>query len=104
MQPPEFLAIVHLVGNEMAAAVQHGGAWADYMASLVALSESHPKRVAVFPYAIDSGAMAGAKLGALLRTPQRIAAGPCEPGDTPRAMHCRELALSLGRLKTSGAL
>jgi hypothetical protein len=101
----EFVAIVPLVGNELASAVETGGGpWHDYVQGIVDLQKALPKRVAIFPYALDAHAMEGTQIGALLRTPLRIAAGgPCD-ADTLEGMRCRDLAQGVAQFMAAESM
>jgi len=94
LQPPAFVAVVPLMGTEMAAAVQSAGSlWRGYIEELVRLCGAAPNRIAVFPYLLDAGALDQTELGRLLSGFQRIAAtAPDTEGDTLRNARCRDLA------------
>ncbi|UPT64478.1 MAG: hypothetical protein M0D54_08190 [Hyphomonadaceae bacterium JAD_PAG50586_4] len=94
LRQPEFVAIVPLMGTEMAAAVQTGAsAWRNFIEQIVNLRGAMPSRVAIFPYQLDAGVLDQTELGRLLSTIQRIAATVLvADGDTHRNARCRDLA------------
>src|SRR5687768_6915260 len=85
----EFVVVVPLLGNALAAAVESGaGPWRDYVQRLVDAHASEPKRTGLFPYRLHAGATDGTALASILKRPQLITAASDEPG---------ELAALLGR-------
>lgn len=94
LQQPEFVAIVPIMGNEMATAVQtEDGKWRSFIEQLIQFRNSMPKRVAIFPYQLDAGVLDQTELGRLLSNIQRIAATVLvNDGDTDRNARCRDLA------------
>lgn len=99
LEQARFTAIVPLLGNEMAAAVQQSGAWHAYLAALAASQASYPARVGIFPYRMHPGATNGTALGDVLGAYQAIAAGPAEePHDAPRNLRCRDLSQGIAQV------
>ena len=89
----QFTAVVPILGNELAAAVEGGGVWRDYVQTIADAQKATSNRVGVFPYRLDAGAINATVLGATLGTYQTIAANPPEvPHDTDEALRCRDLA------------
>lgn len=96
----EITAIVPVLGNGLAAAVQGGqGPWHDYLAAIAAAHDASPETVGVFPIASDDESVDGTVLGELLGGFQRIGS-PDQflPGDEPVAQRCRDLAQSIAQL------
>ena len=80
---PHVVAVVPLLGIELAAAVEReGSAWRGYMSLIQAAAKQDPTRFGVFPHALDPGALDGTVLGQLLCCFQRLAASAPKDGDT----------------------
>lgn len=96
----QFFAIVPILGNELAAAVQSGtGPWCTYLQALVDEQTAEPHRVGVFPYRLDAGATVGTVLQeSFAARYQCIAASPVRDGDTPKALRCRDLTQGIAQL------
>ena len=94
VEPARFVAIVPLIGTEMAAEVESGmGPWHGYIEKMVRSADEMPGRVEIFPYLINPGAADGTVLGALLNPYQRIAASPPDlNGESEKTLRCRDLA------------
>jgi hypothetical protein len=93
-----FTAIVPLVGNEMAAAVQVEGPWQAYLRDMVAAHAAANGRVGIFPYRLHPDALNGTQLGAILGGYQAIAGNaPQAPHDTLQGLRCRELSQALAQ-------
>jgi hypothetical protein len=98
----QFTAVVPLLGNEMAAAVEQGGEWRTYLEAVVASQVTNPAHVGIFPYRLNAGATNGTVLGTILGVYQAIAASPAEtPYDTPTALRCRDLSQGIAQLMTT---
>lgn len=98
IEQAQFTAIVPLIGNEMAAAVQDGSPWREYVQSIATAQEKTPKRVCVFPYVIDKGAMDGTVLSKILGRYQCIAGTPPKvPHGTDEWLRCRDLSQGLAQ-------
>lgn len=92
----EFVAIVPILGNECAAAVENGGPWRAYIEAIADARKSHPERVGVFPYRLDAGAASDTFLGNLLGGYQAVGAVAPEPNhDTAAGLRCRDLSQGL---------
>ena len=94
VEPAQFVAIVPLMGMEMAAEVEIGtGPWHGYIEKMVRATEEMHDRGGLFPYLLDPRAADGTVLGALLNPYQQIAASPPDPdGESERTLRCRDLA------------
>lgn len=94
----KYSAIVPILGNEMATAVQEGSSWRTYIETLVAAQVAHPDRVGVYPYRLHAGATDGTILGNLIGTYQGIAANRAqEPDETLVELLCRDLSQSIAQ-------
>jgi hypothetical protein len=94
----QFTAIVPLLGNALAAAVENGGAWKNFVQGIGDGQEAAPSRVGVFPYRLHAPAMQGTVLGALLGRFQTISANaPQMPHDTAQGLRCRDLSQGLAQ-------
>ena len=101
--PAQFTAVMPILGNEMAAAVQPGsGDWFDYLQAISRSQSANPTRVCILPYRMDPGVTNGTVLGSIFGSYQAIAAAaPDEPSDTYEAMRCRDLAQSIMQFLSS---
>lgn len=99
MQLSAFVAIVPVMGTEMASAVEEeGSAWAKYVDDIAAAGAKWPDRIAIFPYQLDEGVLNGTKLGEQLGTLQRIAASvPEAGGETEASLICRDLSQGIAQ-------
>ena len=95
-----FVALVPLMGTEMAATVESGASpWHSYIHEIARLQRESPRQVGVFPYQMDAGASDGTILGKLLEPYQRIAATPPDvAGETEATLRCRDLAQGITQL------
>jgi hypothetical protein len=94
----QFMAVVPLLGNELAAAVEDGGEWRAFVRRITEAQQAAPDRVGVFPYRLHTPATQGTVLGALLGRYQAIAANvPQMPHDTPEGLRCRDLSQGLAQ-------
>ena len=100
IEPAQFVAIVPLIGTEMAAEVGSGtGPWHGYIEKMVQSAKEMPERVGLFPYLLNPGAADGTVLGALLNPYQQIAASPPDPdGESERTLRCRDLTQGVAQL------
>jgi len=98
-----FIAVVPLIGNELAAAVEvPGDPWRAFIESLVQAKLAAPDRVGIFPYALDPRASRGTVVGTILNRFQRIAdAHPL--GEPASALRCRDLAQAITQLSLGPA-
>jgi hypothetical protein len=98
VQQAQFIATVPILGNEMAAAVQHDSRpWQHYVRGLASAQASTPHRIGVFPYLLDRGATDGTVLGQVFSHYQRIAANPVGDGETEKSLRCRDLAQGIAQ-------
>lgn len=101
---PHVVAVVPLMGIEMAAAVQQSDSpWHGYLREIADCAKQHPTRVGVFPYAMDLAAIYDTELGKIMQAPQRVAAVAPMPSDTLDQLLCRELAQGIAQLLIGGA-
>ena len=99
MRAARFVAVVPLVGDEMAmAAGDDASAWHQYLQIIAMAQEAEPERVGVFPYLLDAGAMNCTQVGMILERSQRIAANDLTEGETPAMIRCRELTQGIANL------
>ena len=99
MRNARFIAVVPLIGNELAVAVQDGlTPWQKYIQAMVTAQETQPQRVGVFPYLLDEHALEGTVLGRMLSRFQRIAATPLREGETEQSLRTRDLAQGIAQL------
>jgi hypothetical protein len=98
-----YVALVPLVGVEMAAATEHkNGPWQQYLSNLVGSQEAF-ERTWIFPYVIDHGAMNGTEVGRLLGKYQQVGQGPVNAdGDSSLGMRCRDLAQGIAQFLAGG--
>jgi hypothetical protein len=95
----QFVAIVPLLGNEMAHAVQQDShPWGQYVAELAAAQRQEPERIGLFPYLIHHQAIDGTILGGALGQFQRIAAHDAVDDEPNRSRRCRDLAQGIAQL------
>jgi hypothetical protein len=94
----QFTAVVPVLGNELATAVEAQGAWKDFVQTVVDAERAKPERVAIFPYRLHPTATNGTGLGALLGGYQAIAAtDPQTLNDTGAGLRCRDLSQGLAQ-------
>lgn len=98
--PARFAAVVPMMGNHLARAVQDGkGPWHAFLQTILAAQAATPQNVGIFPLSLDDGASRGTELGRLLAKPQRIAAPAV--GASPEPAHelrCRDLSQGIAQL------
>jgi hypothetical protein len=93
IEQAQFTAVVPILGNELAAALEGTGAWRDFIQAIASAQKATPDQVGIFPYRLNAGATNATVLGATLGTYQTIAANTPEvPHDTAEALRCRDLA------------
>lgn len=100
MRPASFVAVVPLLGTELAASVQDQQSyWHHYIAAIRDAQAGMPDRFGVFPYLLSNGATDGTELGQLLGHYQFIAAGqPDADGENVASMLCRDLTQGIAQL------
>jgi hypothetical protein len=100
IRPARFVAVVPLLGTELAASVEDtNSAWHAYIASVRATEEAAPEQFGVFPYLLSNGAANGTELGGILGKYQFVAAGqPEQNGEDTRSMLCRDLTQGIAQL------
>jgi hypothetical protein len=93
------IAVVPLIGNEMAMASREAGSpWQQYLTAIVDARRAQPNRVDIFPCLLDDGAMTGTVPGELFGPFQRIGATPIAEGETTKLARCRDLAQGITHL------
>lgn len=99
-RPAQFVAVVPILGNEMANAVQQkGNEWQSYVRSLAAAQVAEPGSIGLFPYRLDNGATNGTILGEIFTQHyQCIAANTVREGDSDESMRCRDLTQAIAQL------
>jgi len=104
-RPAQFVAVVPILGNEMAAAVQqNAGRWLEYLQAVIGARTAESSRVGIFPYRLDNGATNGTVLGGMFTQHyQCIAANPVREGDTEKSLRCRDLTQGIARLLSNAA-
>ena len=98
IQHAQFVAIVPVLGTELANAVEASATapWRSYVQVIADARAAHPNRVGVFPYLARRGAGDGA-LGQIMGPFQRIAV-PADPAAEPLgSLRCRDLAQGIAQ-------
>lgn len=93
----KFTAVVPILGNGMAAAVEDTGPWRTFIDGLQTAQQASPQAIAVLPFRLHAPAMNGTRLAALMGRYQTIGTGPMDAADTPANLRCRDLAQSLSQ-------
>ena len=93
-----FTAVVPILGNELAAAVQQdASAWQTYIRAIAAAQASAPHRVGVFPYQLDRRVVNQTVLGEVLSPFQCIGASAIGAGETLKSARCRDLSQAVAQ-------
>lgn len=99
VEQSEFVAIVPLMGTELANAVEkRASAWSAYMEAIVAARTKSPEKIAIFPYQLDTGVLDHTRLATLFGGIQRIA--PSQPegdGESQKSLLCRDLSQGIAQ-------
>lgn len=100
IRPANFVAVVPLLGTEMAANVEDADSpWHGFVSTIRDAQVGMPDRFGVFPYLLSKGAANETKLGQILGGYQFIAAGkPDEEGEDVSSMLCRDLTQGIAQL------
>jgi hypothetical protein len=100
LREAQFVAVVPVLGTELAAAVEPGaGTWHDYATGILAGHRSRPDRVGIFPLMLDRTIVDGTRIGEILGRFQRIGQPPVTPLARPDMRLCsRDLAQGLAQL------
>ena len=103
VKPANFVAVVPLLGTEMAASVEQSGSdWHRFISSIKDMHTATPDRFGVFPHPLSNGATNGTALGNLLGNYQFIAMGnPEDNGENLSSMLCRDLTQGIAQLISS---
>jgi len=98
--PANFVAIVPLLGTELAANVEESdSSWNRFATAIRDAQAGKPDQIGVFPYLLSNGATDNTKLGQILGGYQFIAAGkPDEDGEDVSSMLCRDLTQGIAQL------
>lgn len=92
-------AIVPVLGNGFAAAVQEGaGPWYDYAQKLVVLKERSPANVGIFPLRLSEGATDGTTLGGIFGPFQQIGIPSARVAEELPGLRSRDLAQGIAQL------
>nr|VFJ65678.1 MAG: TIR domain-containing protein [Candidatus Kentron sp. DK] len=105
IEPAKFIAVVPIMGMEMASAMQSdSGPWKQYMEEIVRLHQKTRGSIGIFPYYLDGpGSLDHTILEDLLGNHQRIAASPLGLGETSIMLRCRDLAQGIAQHFSQGA-
>nr|VFJ60345.1 MAG: TIR domain-containing protein [Candidatus Kentron sp. DK] len=105
IEPAKFIAVVPLMGMEMASAMASDSApWRRYMEEIVRLHQKTRGSIGIFPYYLDGpGSLDHTILEDLLGNYQRIAGSPLGPGETSIMLRCRDLAQGITQHFSQGA-
>ena len=100
IRPASFVAVVPLLGTEMADCVESTSSqWHGYIATIQEMQGTSPDRIGVFPFLLNAGATDGTALGKLLGKFQFIAANDSEQnGEDVQSMLSRDLTQGLAQL------
>ena len=95
-----FVAVIPLMGTEMAAAVEDvSNPWRAYVEKIAQLGEQLHENFGVFPYLIAPGAVDGTVLGRLIDRYHRLAASAHDPdGESEATMRCRDLGQAAAQM------
>lgn len=104
IEQARFVAVVPLLGTEMAAAVESAeNPWRRYISELASEQKRSSDRIWILPYAMNDGATNQTELGRQLGSYMRIAQTPPDTdGDTRAAMRCRDLAQGIAQFLAGG--
>lgn len=89
--------IVVVGGSELAASVEAGGPWREYIEEIAAKRAAVPDEVSLFPVKVANLAFDNTRLGAALADPQQIAADAWDTGLFDETM-CRDLAQGIAQM------
>tara|TARA_R110002072_G_scaffold232223_1_gene389542 strand:- start:5692 stop:6945 length:1254 start_codon:yes stop_codon:yes gene_type:complete len=100
IRPAKFVALVPLLGTELAASVEDpGSAWHRYVAAVRDAQIVAPKEIGIFPFLLTKGATDGTRLGGIFGAYQFAAAGePERHGEDAISMLCRDLTQGIAQL------
>lgn len=100
----QFIAIVPILGTELAASVEKKKSpWQQYMQMIAAVQTAEPGRVGIFPYRLDAGAVNMTILGQIVSRVQCIAANEPTEGESLCSLRCRDLAQGIAQLVAPNA-
>lgn len=100
IQPAKFIAVVPLLGTELAASVEEAGSpWHRFLTAIRDAQTGMPDQFGVFPYLLSNGASEGTELGRIVGGYQFVAAGePDREGEDVLSMLCRDLTQGIAQL------
>ncbi|CAM3739469.1 hypothetical protein [Litorimonas haliclonae] len=100
LRPAQFVAIVPLIGTEMAAAVEDtNSAWHRFLTSVQQVQTQTPETYGIFPYLFSKGANNKTTLGQIFREYQYIASGNHDATvESNSSMLCRDLTQGIAQL------
>ena len=98
---PRLVAVVPVLGTELAAAVENNGPWRAFCRAIIDAQRAAPDQVGVYPLAVNESAIDGTILGQIYGPFQRIAVPAvfAEP-EPPAELRCRDLAQGMAQLAT----
>ena len=97
--PAGFVAVVPLLGTEMAAKVEIvDSSWHRFIAAIRDTEEKAQGRFGVFPYSLSDGATDGTELGRLLGKYQCITRDMDKNSEDPSSSLCRDLTQGIAQL------
>ena len=100
IQNARFVAVVPILGTELAAATENRSSpWVGYLQEMLDSQKANEDRIGIFPYLLDKGATDQTVLGRMIGHLQQIAAGnPRGDDETERTLRCRDLAQGIAQL------
>ena len=98
--PAEFVAIVPVLGNELAVATREAtNPWHTYLQHLLEAAGEKGSQIGIFPLLLDAGATSNTKLGQLFNGFQLLARpNPAAPPEPEAELRCRDLSQALAKL------
>lgn len=100
LDPANFVAVVPIIGTEMAASVEDPDSpWREFIVSVQEAQSLSPESYGIFPYLLSRGANSGTQLGRIFRGYQYIAPRERVNSDEQRSsMMCRDLTQGITQL------
>lgn len=100
IRPAQFIAVVPLLGTELAADVEDTGSeWNRYITAIRDGQLAAPEQIGIFPFLLTNGAANGTRLGDILGRYQFVATGVRDQlGEDVLSMMCRDLAQGMAQL------
>lgn len=95
----QLTVVVPVLGHGLAAAVEQGGAWRDYLSHIADAQAAAPDRVGIFPLQLHPQATDGTQLARIFGRFQRIAAPAAgTPTEDEAGLRCRDLTQGIAQL------